>query len=221
MRHTSLSKSNFLLPVMALLACGAALAQSPTYKVGRPATEAEMRVQSEIVGSDGKELPPGSGTAKEGAPLYAAKCAVCHGQKGEGGMYPYPRLVGGRGTLTTPTPIISVESYMPFATTLWDFINRSMPPWPLEQNPAASGKRALTPDNVYALSALVLYWGGIIKETDVMDKNSLPKVQMPNRHGFYPDPPQTTPDQDCQNCRKDRGWLPYWDQAPAAKPAAK
>jgi hypothetical protein len=111
---------------------------------------------------------------------------------------------------------------MPFATTLWDFINRSMPPWPLEKEPAASGKRALTPDNVYALSAAILYWGGIIKETDVMDRNSLPKVEMPNRHGFYPDPPQTTPDQDCQNCIKGRGWLPYWDQAkPEAKPAAK
>ena len=109
---------------------------------------------------------------------------------------------------------------MPFATTLWDFINRSMPPWPLEQNPAASGKRALTPDNVYALSAYILYMGNIIKETDVMDRNSLPKIEMPNRHGFYPDPPQTTPDQDCQNCIKGRGWLPYWDQVPAPKPAA-
>ncbi|MBZ5699105.1 MAG: cytochrome c [Acidobacteriia bacterium] len=220
MRHIALSKSNFLLPVMALLACGAALAQSPTYKVGRPANEAELRLADEIVGSDGKELPPGSGTAKEGAPIFAAKCAVCHGPKGEGGIYPYPRLVGGRGTLTTPTPIISSESYMPFATTLWDFINRSMPPWPLEQNPAASGKRALTPDNVYALSAYILYMGNIIKETDVMDRNSLPKIEMPNRHGFYPDPPQTTPDQDCQNCIKGRGWLPYWDQVPAPKPAA-
>ena len=81
-----------------------------------------------------------------------------------------------------------------------------MPPFPLEKN--------LTPDNVYALTAYLLYKNGIIKEADVMDKNSLVEVQMPNRHGFYPDPPQSTPD-------KDRGWLPYWNQAPGAKPAAK
>ena len=229
MRYTALSKSYFLLPALTLLACGVAMAQSPTYKLGRPATEEEMHTQSEIVGSDGNELPPGSGTAKEGAALFAAKCSMCHGQKGVGGIYPYPRLTGGRGTLTTPTPIISVESYMPFATTLWDFINRSMPPWPLEQNPGGSGKRALTGSNVYALSAAILYWGNIIKEDEVMNKDTLPKVVMPNRYGFYPDPPQTTPDQDCKNCIKGRGWLPYWDQVPvpknpensAGKPAAK
>ena len=221
MRYTALSKTNFLLPVIAMLACGVAMAQSPTYKLGRPATEEEIQTQSEIVGSDGRELPPGSGTAVEGAKLFAAKCVVCHGQKGVGGVYPYPRLTGGRGTLTTPTPIISVESYMPFATTLWDFINRSMPPWPLEKNPGGSGKRALTGSEVYSLSAAILYWGGIIKEDEVMDRNTLPKVVMPNRYGFYPDPPQTTPDQDCKNCIKSRGWLPYWDQASLPKPAAK
>jgi mono/diheme cytochrome c family protein len=221
MRHIALIESNILLAVMVLLACGTAVAQIPTYKMGRPPTAEELRIANEIVGTDGKELPPGRGTVQEGAVLFAAKCAVCHNEKGQGGIYPYPRLVGGRGTLTTPTPIISAESYMPFATTLWDFINRSMPPWPLETHPAASGKRALTPDNVYALTAVILYWGNIIKEDDVMDRNTLPKVEMPNRHGFYPDPPQSTTDQECQNCRPTQGWLPYWDKAPGWKPAAK
>jgi hypothetical protein len=216
MRCTILSKSNFLLPVMALLVCGIAMAQSPTYKVGRPPTEEELRRGNNIVGSDGKELPAGKGTAKEGATLYAAKCGVCHGKNGEG-MFPNPRLVGGVGTLNTPAPIKTVGSNMPYATTLWDFINRAMPPWPFEQNP--SPDRALSPDNVYALTAFLLYKNGIIKEADVMDKNSLVEVQMPNRHGFYPDPPQSTPD-------KDHSWQPYWDQikpetTPAAKPAVK
>ena len=206
MRHTTLSKSNFLLPVMALLACGTAMAQSPTYKVGRPPTEAELRAWDHAVGSDGKELPPGSGTAQEGAKIYAVKCSVCHGKEGEG-VPPYSRLVGGMGTLNTPTPKLTVGSYLPFATTIWDFINRAMPPWPLEKN--------LTPDDIYALTAFLLYKNGIIKETDVMNKNSLLEVQMPNRNGFYPVPPQSTPN-------KDRSWLPYWDQAkPAEKPTAK
>jgi mono/diheme cytochrome c family protein len=196
------AKSNFLLPVMALLACGTAMAQLPTYNVGRTPTEAEMHPSDTVVGSDGKELPPGSGTAQEGAPIYTAKCAVCHGKNGEG-IYPWPRLVGGIGTLNTPTPVQTVGSYTPYATTIWDYIQRAMPPFPLEKN--------LTPDNIYALTAFLLYRNGLIKETDVMNKNSLVEVQMPNRHGFYPDPPQSTPD-------KDRSWLPYWNQA---KPVAK
>jgi cytochrome c len=92
---------------------------------------------------------------------------------------------------------------MAYATTIWDFINRAMPPWPMPRN--------LSPDNVYALTAFLLYKNGIIKETDAMNKNSLVEVQMPNRHGFYPDPPQSMPD-------KDGFWTPQWGKA---KPAAK
>lgn len=196
------TRFNFLLPVMVLLACGAARAQLPTYNVGRPATEAELHPSDGVVGSDGKELPPGGGSAKEGAPLFAAKCAICHGRNGEG-IYPWPRLVGGIGSLNTPNPVLTVGSYTPYPTTIWDYIQRAMPPFPMEKN--------LTPDNIYALTAFLVFKNGIIKETDAMNKNSLVEVQMPNRHGFYPDPPQATPD-------KDRSWMPYWNQA---KPAAK
>jgi mono/diheme cytochrome c family protein len=210
MRPTALSNStisicDFLLPVMVLWACSAAMAQSPTYKVGRTPTEAELREWDQVVGSDGKELPPGSGTAKEGAKIYAGKCAVCHGKNGEG-VPPFKALVGGTGTLDTPTPKITVGSYTPFATTIWDFVNRAMPRY---------AERTLSPDEVYALTAFILYKNDIIKETDVLDKKSLMEVQMPNRNGFYPVPPQSAPD-------KDRSWFPYWNQAkPAAKPAAK
>jgi hypothetical protein len=204
MRCTMRSIFYFLLPVTALLACGTAMAQSPTYKLGRTPTAAELHAGNNIVGSDGRELPPGKGTAKEGAEVFAAKCAMCHGANGEG-RFPYARLVGGIGSLNTPTPIKTVGSNMPYATTIYDFINRAMPPWPFEMNSSFSGKRALTPDNVYALTAFLLYKNGIIKETDVMDKNSLVEVQMPNRHGFYPDPPQSAPD-------KVHSWEPYWDQ---------
>jgi mono/diheme cytochrome c family protein len=207
------SKSNFLLPVMALLACGAAMAQSPspTYKVGRSPTAEELRTWDNLVGAKGKELPIGSGSAVEGAPIFAAKCAVCHGKDGQGGVptefgFTYPRLVGGVGTLNTPNAIKTSGSWFPYATTLFDYIQRAMPVWPMP--------RDLTSDDVYALTAFILYKNGIIKETDAMNKATLAEVQMPNRHGFYPDPPQSAPD-------KDRGWLPYWNQAPGWKPAAK
>jgi len=209
MRRTALSNStisicDFLLPVMVLLACSAAMAQSPTYKVGRTPTAAELHEWDQVVGSDGKELPPGKGSAVDGAPIYTAKCAVCHGKNGEG-VWPFKGLVGGQGTLNTATPKITVGSYHPFATTIWEFINRAMP---------RNASRTLSPDEVYALTAWVLYKNDIIKETDVLDQNSLLEVQMPNRNGFYPVPPQQTPD-------KDRSWLPYWNQAPGWKPAAK
>ncbi len=201
----SISKFSFLLPAIALLAFGAAKAQSPTYKMGRAPTEAELRAWDNIVGSDGKELPPGSGTAQEGAKIYAAKCASCHGINGESAS-PNPRLVGGVGTLNTPAPIRSSGSYTPFATTIWDFTNRAMP---------VGAQGTLSPNEVYAVTAFILFKNGIIKETDVLDKKSLLEVQMPNRNGFYPVPPQTKPD-------KDRSWLPYWNQAkPPAKPATK
>lgn len=201
----SISRSSFLLPAMVLLACGAAMAQSPTYKMGRTPTEAELRAWDHAVGPDGKELPAGSGSAVEGAKIFAAKCFFCHGKNAEG-IFPFPRLAGGVGTLNTPTPIRSSGSYLPFATTIWDFINRAMP---------RDAEGTLTSDEVYAVTAFILFKNGTIKETDVLDKKSLVEVQMPNRNGFFPDPPQSTPD-------KDRSWLPYWNQAkPAAKTAAK
>ncbi len=207
MRYTaaSTSKFSFALLIAALFASSAAMAQSPTYQVGRPPTEAEVRAMDHTVGSDGKELPPGSGSAVEGAKTYAAKCSMCHGKNGEG-IYPYNRLVGGVDSLSTPNPMITPGSYWPHATTIWDFINRAMPE-------GAAG--TLKPDEIYSLTAFILFRNGIIKETDVIDRKTLLEVQMPNLHGFYPDPPQSAPD-------KDRGWLPYWNQVkPPAKPAAK
>ena len=86
--HSTISTCNFLLPVIALLACSTAMAQSPTYGVGRTPTAAELHEWDQVVGSDGKELPPGKGSAVDGAPIYAAKCAVCHGKNGEG-VWPF------------------------------------------------------------------------------------------------------------------------------------
>ena len=161
-----------------LIAGAAALwAQSPQYGVGRAPTAAEIRQWAISVRPDGKGLPEGSGTAAAGKEIYASKCARCHGSHGEG--RDAQPLTGGSGTLNTPNPLKTVASYWPYATTLFDYVNRAMP----YDKPGT-----LTANQVYDLTAYVLFLGGIIPENAVMDQHSLPKVLMPNRGGFVPDP---------------------------------
>lgn len=160
------------------LFCVTVLAQGPTYNFGRAPTEAEIRAWDIAIGPAGKELPPGSGTAKEGEKIFANKCAVCHGPT-LAGTKAGPRLVGGQGTLATPHAVKTVGSYWPFATTIWDYINRAMPR--LQEG-------SLSADEVYAVTAFLLFKNNIIKVSDVMDPQTLPKVQMPNRDGFLPMP---------------------------------
>jgi mono/diheme cytochrome c family protein len=145
--------------------------------LGRPAKPDEIRQWDFAISPDGKELPPGSGTASEGAITYAARCAVCHGKTGREG--PNDVLVGGQGTLNTKKPVRTVGSYWPYATTVWDYINRAMP----YQQPGS-----LTASEVYSVTAYLLSLNGIIKEGDVMDAKTLPQVKMPNRNGFIGDP---------------------------------
>jgi mono/diheme cytochrome c family protein len=160
-----------------LAACTTAWAQAPNYKnIGRAPTQEEIRAWDDAIGPAGKELPPGSGTAKQGAEVFAAKCAMCHGPGGEGTTLA-PRLVGGKGTLTSPKPVLTVGSYWPFATTIFDYVRKAMP---------RGQEGSLTPDDIYAVTAFVLYKNDIVKESDVIDAKTLPKVQMPNRDGFIP-----------------------------------
>jgi len=138
------------------------LAQSPTYHMGRAPTAEEIRSVDTYSGPAGKELAPGKGTAKEGVELFAEKCAHCHGATGKGGQY----------------PALVTNELHPFATTIWSMINSSMP-----RSIPGIGIRAekLSTDQVYALTAFILFKNGIIKETDVMDAQSLPRVKMPGR----------------------------------------
>jgi hypothetical protein len=168
---------NFLVPVMAVAACTAAAAQTPDYKnVGRTPTPQEIQAMDIAIGTDGKELPPGSGNAKTGARLFNEKCAACHGESQEGSPQA-PALVGGKGTLTSLHPKMTAGSYWPFATTIFDYIRRAMPRF-------AEG--SLKVDEVYSLTAFILYRNDIIKEDDVIDAATLPKIKMPNRDGFIP-----------------------------------
>ena len=156
-----------------LLCAAAALAQPPKYGVGRTPTPGEIRQWDISVRPDGKNLPSGRGSVAEGKEIYAKRCSKCHGDSGQGGdSVP---LVGGRGTLNTSKPLKTVESYWPYATTLFDYINRAMP---------LTKQGILKPNEVYALTAFILFKNGIIKEDEVMDEHSLPKVQMPNRDHF-------------------------------------
>jgi mono/diheme cytochrome c family protein len=162
-----------------LVACtgsGEAPQETSGYGLGRPATEAQMKAWDIDVSPTGEGLPPGRGTVGEGAGVFAAKCASCHGHTGVEG--PADRLVGGRGTLATAKPIKTVGSYWPYATTLYDYIHRAMP---------YNAPQSLKPDEVYAVVAWILFRNGIIREVAVMDATTLPGVQMPNRRGFLPD----------------------------------
>src|SRR5436190_14760118 len=105
---------------LVLLTTIALSAQSPRYGVGRPPTPDEIRDIGAAIGPDGTGLPPGSGSVAAGRELFTAKCEVCHGASGEGGVV--ARLVGGQGTLATLRPLKTVGSFWPYSTTLWDYI---------------------------------------------------------------------------------------------------
>lgn len=186
--------------------CGiAALAQSPKYKLGRTASEQEIRVwdtPTPIISADGTGLPPGRGTAQEGAKVFAQKCAGCHGPTATEGKFYRSQLAGGKGKPSDIDFERTVGNFWPYATTIWDFINRAMPASPATNVDATHSEAAfikkkgsLSVDEVYAVTAFVLFRNGIIKEGDVIDAKSLPKVQMPNRNGFLPpDPTEWNPE---------------------------
>ena len=141
--------------------------------LGRTPTPQEIRAADISIPPSGAGLPAGSGDAKAGAQVYASKCLACHGEKGAG--KPADVLVGGIGSLATPKPLRTVGSYWPYATTLFDYTRRAMP----LQNP-----KTLTDDEVYAVSAYILFLNGIIAENASMNAQTLPLVKMPNRDGF-------------------------------------
>jgi cytochrome c len=170
----------FLLPAVILAVGGAAWAQSPTYGLGKTPTPEEIKAWDISISPTGKELPPGSGTAKQGAPIYAQKCAACHGATGSEG--PAPMLIKHQTPPANPGPCLSpcirdanvMAVHAPYATVIWDFINRGMP---------FKQEGSLKPDEVYALTAFILFKNGVIGEDDVLDQQTLPQVKMPNANG--------------------------------------
>jgi cytochrome c len=150
---------------------------APTYGIGTTATAAEIAGWDIDVRADGAGLPAGSGSVAQGKAVYEAKCAMCHGANGANG--PAPRLSGGQGSLAGKNPIMTVGSFWPYATTLYDYINRSMP---------FDRPQTLTPEEVYAVTAFTLNMNGIVGADTVLDAQALAKIEMPNRKGFTSDP---------------------------------
>jgi cytochrome c len=163
----------------AATASGVVYAAEP-YGFGRPATPRETAGWDIDVSPSGAGLPPGRGDGRQGEAIFAAKCSSCHGPRGEG--KPMDQLVGGGGTLRDKKPDKTVGSFWPYATTLFDYVRRAMP---------LNAPQSLTPDEVYAVSAFVLFLNGIVSQDATLDADSLPKIKMPNRDGFvsaYPTP---------------------------------
>jgi cytochrome c len=171
------------LVVVLMVAVMGARAEAPMLGVGRHVSEAELASRAISVAPDGTGLPPGRGTARVGRRIYEGQCGGCHGIKGEG-IGEYPALAGGHGSLASEQPVYTVGSYWPYATTVWDYINRSMP------YPDAG---SLSADEVYAVTAYVLFLNGIVSETKVLDRKTLPGIRMPNRDGFVDDPRPDVP----------------------------
>lgn len=145
--------------------------------IGTPVNNAEIAAWNIDVAPDGHGLPAGSGDVATGARIFAAKCAACHGEKGQGVIG--DRLVGGQGTLASANPQRTVGSYWPYATTLFDYIRRAMP---------YNAPQSLSADEVYALSAWILHQNGIVPDDTRLDARSLAAIRMPNRDGFVGDP---------------------------------
>lgn len=158
--------------------------------IGRAPTAAEIRGWDIDVAPDGTGLPEGSGSVAQGRTLYAAQCASCHGDAGQGGIA--PRLVGGLGSLASKSPVRTIGSYWPYATTVYDYIHRAMP---LNQ------PLSLKPSEVYALTAFLLHADGIVGADAVLDRRSLPAVRMPNRDGFVRS--DERPDTRGERCMRD------------------
>src|SRR5689334_17812692 len=190
MSNGSAERARILMLTAALITfagLGVARAQGyPTkFDFGTSASADEIAAVAIAIGIDGKGLPPGQGDYATGRTIYEAACSACHGADllGVARLPDMPsgsalRLVGGRGTLATKNPVMTVESYWPYATTLFDYVRRAMP---------YMAPGSLTNDEVYAVTAYILAEGKIIEPSTVLDAQTLAKVQMPNRDGFIPD----------------------------------
>ena len=163
-------RSSSLAIAIVALAGATVFGQGATYRFGTPATDAQINATLPAVSASGKELPAGHGTAKDGLTVYTQKCAACHGPEGKG-----TALHRGLIPLGNAKPVKIEGSLVPYATTVWDFINRAMP-W--------TKPGSLMPDEVYAVTAYVLFLNGVVQDTDVLDKTTLPKVRMPHRDDF-------------------------------------
>ncbi len=182
----------------AIIGCAAPQPMSQTatkvdVKYGKPISEADIAPWNiDVRTADGKGLPVGHGSVAEGKAIYEAKCLACHGAEAKGGPV-YGTMVGGIGSFKTNTRVLTPGSMYPYAPILFDYMRRAMP---------MDKPQSLTPNETYALAAYILNLNGLVPANAVMDQNTLPKVQMPNRDGFIVDNrPDTKAVRCMDNCK--------------------
>jgi cytochrome c len=181
---------NALTLTFCLLA-GAAFAQSNLApRLGKPISAADMKGWDIDIQADGAGLPPGSGTAAQGASLFQEKCVACHGERGRGtdlhrkGLPGPPVLIMDKPFKPIDGATTAVNNFWPYAPPLFDYIRRAMP-W--------NSPRTLSDNQVYALTAYILAEGKVIDPELVLNAKSLAAVKMPNRDGFRPRFPDLMP----------------------------
>ena len=160
----------------ALLLSACAPAPAPRV-IGHPITEQQVSAWDIDVSPGNGGLPPGKGSVAQGRQLYGEGCAACHGVHADDG--PAPKLRGGRGSLASAKPVMTIGSYWPYAETVFDYIRRAMP---------FDRPGSLSDDQVYALTAYLLRINDILPEDAELDAARLARIRMPNRDGFVPDP---------------------------------
>ena len=148
----------------------AAAAETPN--LGKPILPADIAPWDITIMPDGTGLPAGSGTPAQGAPIFLAKCSACHGDKGTGGIAAVVTAGPARASLDGGK---TIANFWPYATTIFDFVRRAMP---------YNAPHSLKDDEVYALTAYLLNLNKLIGDNEVMNKDTLPKVKMPNRDNF-------------------------------------
>ncbi len=177
-----MSKSAELVLAAAVSAALALPAAAQVYGLGRLAHPEEIAAWDVAVLPDGTGLRPGRGTVLDGEELFVDYCAACHGDFGEGAGA-WPPLAGGEGTLTRERPLKTIGSYWPYLSTAWDYIHRSMP---------FGAAQSLTVDEVYAITAYLLYLNGLVDEDFELSHENFLEIRLPNEDGFYEDDRDTT-----------------------------
>lgn len=172
-----MSKCRNLFASTALVTIIALPAVADTLGVGRPALPEEIAAWSIAVMPDGRGLPPGSGNVLDGEEAWIDSCASCHGDFAEGSGN-WPVIAGGIGTLTADRPVKTVGSYWPHLSTVWDYVNRSMP---------FGAAQTLTPDQVYAITAYILYSNGLVDDDFELTQANFAEIKLPNNEGFFVD----------------------------------
>jgi cytochrome c len=194
-----MSKLPSLFIALTLAAAAASPAFGGKFGLGREATPEEIAGWDIDVRPDGQGLPAGKGTVAEGEEIFQTYCAVCHGEFGEG-IDRWPALTGGRDSLKNDRPDKTVGSFWPYATTIFDYIRRAMP---------FGNAQSLSPDEIYALTAYILYLNDITKDPEFeLNQANLPSVKMPNAGNFYDDDRETAEKQ-------------FWNKDPCMKDCKK